>query len=70
MPETPAPSSSTVEEDDSKEVVKRKLVGEAIQLAKRGVTFQIAEACVLGAELFTKTANPSRTEMRGTLWNG
>jgi hypothetical protein len=39
MPETPAPSSRTVEEGARREEVKRKLVGEESQVEKRGVTF-------------------------------
>ena len=40
MPDTPVPSSRTVEEGVRRLLVKRKLVGEEIHWAKRGVTFQ------------------------------
>jgi hypothetical protein len=40
MPETPAPSSRTVEVEVRREEVKRKLAGEETHRAKRGVTFQ------------------------------
>lgn len=39
MPETPAPSSRTVVEGVRRELVVRKLVGEEMQDAKRGVIF-------------------------------
>jgi hypothetical protein len=42
MPETPAPSSRTVDEGDRRELVARKLLGEAIQSAKKGVTRHMA----------------------------
>jgi hypothetical protein len=43
MPETPAPSSRTVEVDARRECVKRKFVGRESQVAKRGVTFHTTE---------------------------
>jgi len=39
MPETPAPSSRMVDWGWRSEEVKRKFVGEEIQVEKRGVTF-------------------------------
>jgi hypothetical protein len=39
MPDTPAPSSRTVDERERRSDVKRKFVGEEIHDAKRGVTF-------------------------------
>jgi hypothetical protein len=39
MPDTPAPSSRTVEVGERRELAKRKFVGEEIQEAKSGVTF-------------------------------
>lgn len=53
MPDTPAPSSRAVDVGVRMSLAKRKLLGEAIQDAKRGVTFHT-------------TVEPGRVGQRGS----
>jgi hypothetical protein len=51
MPETPAPSSRTVEDGLRREEVKRKFAGEESQVEKRGVTFHTTGEVSFGFEV-------------------